>query len=51
MRTDHRPPLQEFGYAVLPDWQPKRPVNIGLLLLEFAVVVGAVVVVCLVVVR
>lgn len=22
MKTDHRIPLQEFGYAVLPAWQP-----------------------------
>lgn len=24
MKTDHRPPAREFGYAVLPDWQPPR---------------------------
>lgn len=22
MRTEHRPHLQDFPYAVLPDWQP-----------------------------
>lgn len=22
MKSDHRIPLQEFGYAVLPSWQP-----------------------------
>ena len=36
MKTDHRVPLQEFGYAVLPDWQPapKLPaiVRVGLIL-------------------